>query len=294
MGGTKMPKVTAQRIMYIAAVQIVLTTVGFILYKRPYLWAWTALEYYKEIYCGKHLSAIESKYNSYEQSQKIQVTDKVARYRRQCDENYLESFTEQFNENCLNNCKSAFVQIPLASCFLILGIVGALHWAPFHSKTLKKPAYIFAFFFSLILVSINIGQIITILITIINPNASPNRLTEGDNRSKCGFATEILAFALIVGSSVLSGLISLFVIKLYVRRVRYQDEHMEDLDMGMEGGEADWKEKQSLSSKKPVPKPIKKEKDGRGAGDSGWGTQNGRNNDEWNAKNDNKNSKSGW
>ena len=39
-----------------------------------------------------------------------------------------------------------------------------------------------------------------------------------------------------MGSSVLSGLISLFVIKLYVRRVRYQDEHMEDLDMGMEGG----------------------------------------------------------
>lgn len=30
----KMPKVTAARIMYIAAIQIVLTTIGFILYKR--------------------------------------------------------------------------------------------------------------------------------------------------------------------------------------------------------------------------------------------------------------------
>jgi len=200
------PKVTAARIMYIAAVQIVLTTVGFILYKRPYLWAWTALEYYKEVYCGKHLETINSKFQSYNTEHKATLIDKVSRYRRQCDENYLDSFTEQFNENCLNNCKSAFVQIPLASCFLILGIVAALHWAPFHSKTLKKPGFIFAFFFSLILVSINIGQIVTIIIPIINPNASPDRVSLDDNRAKCGYATEIVALSLIVGSSVLSPL----------------------------------------------------------------------------------------
>lgn len=273
------PKVTAARIMYIAAVQIVLTTVGFILYKRPYLWAWTALEYYKEVYCGMHLDTINSKFHSYNTEHKATLIDKVSRYRRQCDENYLESFTEQFNENCLNNCKSAFVQIPLASCFLILGIVAALHWAPFHSKTLKKPGFIFAFFFSLILVSINVGQIVSIIIPIINPNASPDRFNADDNRAKCGYATEIVALSLIVGSSLLSALIATFVIRLYVIRVRYQDDHVEDLNMGMEGEREHWKEKEllhSAKSKGTKTQKLKTEKERQSSADSGWGTPNSR------------------
>lgn len=271
------PKVTAQRIMYIAAVQIVLTTVGFILYKRPYLWAWTALEYYKEVFCGKNLDTINSKYNSYSTEHKATLIDKVSRYRRQCDENYLESFNEQFYEVCLNNCKSAFVGIPLASCFLILGIVAALHWAPFHSKTLKKPGFIFAFFFSLILVSINVGQIVSIIIPLINPDASPVRVSEGDDRTKCGYATEIVALSLIVGSSILSGLIAAFVIRLYVIRIRYQDEHVHDLNMG-EGEREHWKEKELLHSSKSKTKAqvLKKEKDRQSSADSGWGTPNSR------------------
>lgn len=266
------PKVTAARIMYIAAVQIVLTTVGFILYTRPYLWAWTALEYYKEVYCGEHLNTINSKYHSYDTEHRASVIDKVTKYRRQCDETYIESFKDQFYENCLNNCRPAFVHIPLVSCFLILGIVAALHWAPFHSKTLKKPGFIFAFFFSLILVSINIGQIVSIIVPIINPNASPNRISLEDNRSKCGYATEIVALSLIIGSSVLSALIASFVIRLYVIRVRYQDDHVDDLNMGNEGGEREhWKEKELLHAAKSKTKTqkIKSEKERQSSADSG-------------------------
>ena len=58
-------KITAKKIMYVAAAQIVLTTVGFILYKRPYLWAWSALEYYKKTVCGEQLDTVNSKFNSY-------------------------------------------------------------------------------------------------------------------------------------------------------------------------------------------------------------------------------------
>jgi hypothetical protein len=43
--------------------------------------------------------------------------------------------------------------------------------------------------------------------------------------------------ALIVGSSLLSALIAAFVIRLYVIRIRYQDEQEEDLNMGNDGGE---------------------------------------------------------
>jgi len=282
-----LPKVSASRIMYIAAVQIVLTTVGFILYKRPYLWAWTALEYYKEVVCGENLDAINSKYNSYETAYKSEVVDKVSRYRRRCEETYLESFTDQFNEHCLAHCKSAFVGIPLASCFLILGIVAALQWAPYHHKTLKKPGFIAAFFFSLILVSINIGQIVSILVPMINPNATPDRPgTNQDNRAKCGYSTEVIALSLIVGSSLLSGLIALFVIRLYVIRVKYQDEHEHDLMMTQDDGadsdrdsdrksrflDRDWKEKETSKASK-IKAKIKSERSG---GDSGWGTPNSR------------------
>lgn len=227
-----MPKISAARIMYIAAIQIVLTTIGFILYKRPYLWSWTALKYYKEVHCGRHLDEINAKYQSYDADNQAKSLAMVMRYRSNCNEDYLDSFNDQFHEQCLKKVKTAFVQIPLVSCFLILGIVAALHWAPFHNKTLKKPGFVFAFLFSVILVSINIGQIVSIIIPIINPNASPDRELEKTRREVCGFAAEILAMALIIFSSLLSSLIAAFVIKLYAIRVRYQDEHLEDLNMG--------------------------------------------------------------
>lgn len=230
------PKVTAKTIMYIAAVQIVVTTLGFILYKRPYLWAWTALEYYKKITCGEQLDAVNSKYESYSTEHRSALAGKVTKYNRQCSDEYLSSFTETFNESCLNSFKSAFIHIPLASCFLILGIVAVLHGKPFNKKTLKKPGFICAFFFSLILVSINIGQIISIIVPVVNPNASPDRemrdreMREG-SRAKCGYSAAILSLSLIVVSAVLSGLIAFYVIRLYVFRVKYQDEHIHALGM---------------------------------------------------------------
>ena len=95
------PKVTAKKIMYIAAVQIVLTTVGFILYKRPYLWAWASLEYYKEIVCGDQLDSINAKFLTYSTEYQAQVVDKINKFRRNCNEAYLESFTEKFHDWCL-------------------------------------------------------------------------------------------------------------------------------------------------------------------------------------------------
>lgn len=59
------------------------------------LWAWTALEYFKEVYCGQHLNEIERKYKSYSTEHQQSVYDKVQRYRRQCDEGYIDTFTEQ-------------------------------------------------------------------------------------------------------------------------------------------------------------------------------------------------------
>lgn len=88
---------------------------------------------------------------------------------------------------------SAFLGIPLASCFLIFGIVAALQYAPFNSRTLKKPGFVFAFFFSLILLSINLGQMITIVIPLINPNASPDGIHSTNLRDKCGYAAEFMS-----------------------------------------------------------------------------------------------------
>ena len=33
---------------------------------RPYLWAWTALKYYKEVTCGRQLDEINAKYQQYD------------------------------------------------------------------------------------------------------------------------------------------------------------------------------------------------------------------------------------
>ena len=57
--------ITATRIMYICAVQIVVTTIGFILYKRPYLWAWSALAYYKTNTCGTSLERLRTVFATY-------------------------------------------------------------------------------------------------------------------------------------------------------------------------------------------------------------------------------------
>ena len=96
-------------------------------------------------------------------------------YEENCDKRYLDHFVELFFQECLQHCKNAFVFIPVSSCFLIIGIVAALHWAPFHSKTLKKPAFICSFFLSLILVSINVGQIIAVIVPMINSNSAPHK-----------------------------------------------------------------------------------------------------------------------
>ena len=54
----------------------------------------------------------------------------------------------------------------------------------------------FAFLLSLVLVAVNIGQIITILVPLINEHASPDhnyRASEKAKRMKCGFGAETTA-----------------------------------------------------------------------------------------------------
>jgi len=230
-------KVTPQLVMYCAAAQIVLTTIGFILYKRPYLWAWEALEYYSEVHCGRELDKINGKYASYDLKYKQQIEYKVISYRSDCQERYLDTFTEKFYSICMANTKSAFVAIPIVSSFLIVGIVLCLHWAPFHKRTLKKPGFMLAFLLSLVLVAVNIGQIITILVPLINSHASPDhnyRKHDMNHRMKCGYGSEVTALALVLTTSILSGLIAYFIIKLYIIRIKGQDENLKKGNLRME------------------------------------------------------------
>lgn len=234
--GRKLPKMSAQKVMYVAAAQIVLTTVGFIFLKRPYLWAWQALEWYNNIYCGSELNAVLAKYQTYPAEHKNQIRAQVEAYQEDCLGNYLDAFTEKYTKACMDGYTSAFLGIPLASCFLIFGIVAALQYAPFNNRTLKKPGFVFAFFFSLILLSINLGQMITIVIPLINPNASPNGIHSSNLRDKCGYAAEFMSLVLIVVSTILSSFIAAYVIQLYVKRAEYQDDNVSDIRMDA-GGE---------------------------------------------------------
>ena len=59
------------------------------------LWAWEALEYYSEVYCGRELDKVNAKYGSYDIKYKQQIQYKVVSYRADCQERYLETFTEQ-------------------------------------------------------------------------------------------------------------------------------------------------------------------------------------------------------
>jgi len=249
-------KVTPQLVMYVAAAQIVLTTIGFILYKRPYLWAWEALEHYSEVYCGRELDRVNGKYASYDLKHKQEIQYKVQKYRSDCQEHYLETFTDQFYNICMANTKSAFVSIPIVSSFLIIGIVLCLHWAPFHKRTLKKPGFMLAFLLSLVLVAVNIGQIITILVPLINSHASPDhnyRRADVNRRMKCGFGAEVTALALVLTTSILSGLIAYFIIKLYIIRIKGQEENLKKGNLAMESLE-------EYERKRELKKAIKAEK----------------------------------
>ena len=53
-----------------------------------------------------------------------------------------------------------------------------------------------AFLLSLVLVAVNIGQIITILVPLINSHASPDhnyRKHDMNHRMKCGYGSEVTA-----------------------------------------------------------------------------------------------------
>lgn len=234
-------KVTPSLVMYIAAAQIVLTTIGFILYKRPYLWAWEALEHYSENYCGDELDRAQNRFHNLESAKhRARIANELAKYQQECHQDYLEVFTDKFYDQCMANSKSAFVMIPIVSSFLIIGIVLCLHWAPFHKRTLKKPGFMLAFLLSLVLVAVNIGQIITIIVPLINKNASPdhnfNDLDPQDRTffMKCGYGAETTALLLMLSTCILSALIAFFIIKLYILRIKGQEENLKKGKLRME------------------------------------------------------------
>jgi len=252
-------KVTPQLVLYCAAAQVVLTTIGFILYKRPYLWAWEALEYYSSVVCGAKLHEANLRYQALEGRHKGRIQSELQRYRTSCHEEYLESFSDSFYKMCMTNTKSAFVSIPIVSSVLIIGIVLCLHWAPFHKRTLKKPGFMVAFFLSLVLVAVNLGQIITIIVPLINEDASPdhNYHSQTPTRMKCGYGAELTALFLVLTTSILSSLIAYFIIKLYIIRIKGQEENLKKGNLRMETLE---EYEQLKMMKKQVKKQKKKEK----------------------------------
>jgi len=224
-------KVSPTRIVIAGAVQIVITTIGFILYRRPYLWALTAIEWYSEVYCGTTLDKIRSRFNQMNSADKSKLRPEYEVYKEQCAENYLESFTDMFYDKCFFNAKAAFVSIPIVSTMIILSIIMCLHWAPFHKKTLKKPVFMLALLLSLILVAVNIGQIITMIVPLINAHATPDSVASSrvnDRVMKCGVGAEATALVLMLLSSALSMMISFFIIRLYVMRIKGQKENLTD------------------------------------------------------------------
>ena len=59
------------------------------------LWAWQALEFYSETHCGTTLDEVESRYARIEQAKhRAKVYHELIRYRTECQEDYLESFTK--------------------------------------------------------------------------------------------------------------------------------------------------------------------------------------------------------
>lgn len=258
-------KVTPTRILVAGAAQIIITTIGFILYNRPYLWAITALEWYSEEYCGQSYHSASNRYNALPanvQAKKIHLTSTIHKRSRECRENYLQSFSDMFHEQCSNfDAKAAFITIPLVSAFLISGIFLCLHWAPFHKKTLKKPAFMVSFLFSLVLVAVNLGEIITIIVPLINDNASPDKQIEnnGDKDTMiCGHGAETAALILMSISSGLSILIAFFIIKLYIARIRGQKDNLTEDKLRIETMEEYIEEKETAKLKKKHKKNFEK------------------------------------
>lgn len=64
------------------------------------------------------------------------------------------------------------------STLLVLAVVFLLNYEPFNAKTLKKPTWVFAFLCSVILVAVNIGEIIAIIIPVLNRNAGPRKFVK--------------------------------------------------------------------------------------------------------------------
>ena len=59
------------------------------------LWAWQALEFYSETHCGTTLDEVESRFARIEQAKhRAKVYHELIRYRTECQEDYLESFTK--------------------------------------------------------------------------------------------------------------------------------------------------------------------------------------------------------
>ena len=66
-----------------------------VLYWILSVWALTALEWYDEVYCGTLLDSAKSKYESLPEKYKAQVRTKIQVTTAECNEDYLDSFTDK-------------------------------------------------------------------------------------------------------------------------------------------------------------------------------------------------------
>ena len=110
-------KVTPERIVALCAIQIILTTFGFILYKRPYFWAISAVNFYKKK-CEQNMVALDNvliALKSLGGRSPIRgaatALAGIELHRQKCEEDFFASFTQHFYRQCsVSYCKPAFIR----------------------------------------------------------------------------------------------------------------------------------------------------------------------------------------
>jgi len=280
-------KVTSTHVMWICAAQILIAFVGMLIYKKPHLWAYTAISYWKNVYCGSTLAKFQKKYDeNLAKAAKLEgptIGSNFPDYLIGCTDRYLENFNYKFTERCMNDAvRWAFTGIPVLNVILLILISFALHKNPFNSKTLMKPPFLVAVVCCLLMIAVNIVELVSILMPLMNPHTLrvPEAAQKSGDRERCGYAAEIASSCFIGISAVLSGIVTYYLVHLYTVRIRYQDQHVSFLVMEPSAPKID---------------EGKETEDNKKENKSGWGSDyNNNNSNGWGNNNSNENKSEGW
>ena len=83
------------------------------------VWALSALEWYDEVYCGTLLDSAKSKYESLPEKYKAQVRTKIQVTTAECNEDYLDSFTDKVSSERQDGPQLAVLILAKTRLFLI-------------------------------------------------------------------------------------------------------------------------------------------------------------------------------